>query len=226
MFVDLTTRNGFNVFGFGAFDHILETTDDKFRFNGFKENAVMIKFKMALAMLVVVACSSNASAELVVDSFSTPGNPASLSVGSGMVDRTNSSQAFFTQDVGFQFVGNQMASVNYVVANGGTFGDLGDFSKGISFSSTSSSFNSNFFVALVGDGTDVIGNGPKAIQQGRLTFDGDLSSYSSLSFSVVGFTPGVATLGGTLTAVPEPTAMVLFGLGVCTVAFRRRRNAA
>ncbi len=183
----------------------------------------MKKFIVLLAVTVATAAiPSVSSASVVVDDFS-PG--VSSLEDFGDVDRTFFSGAFDSGS-GVTFTPG-FSSVSYRVTGrnpGGsrrTFGDLGDFSQGFSFSSVSTTPGSVFAVALFGNNTLL---DFRALNDGPITLDSDISNFRRLTLAVVGF-GGTATLGGSFSAVPEPTSLILVGIACSVLGLRRRRLA-
>ena len=177
--------------------------------------------------------STTAEASVVLDDFSD--GPTTL-VGSGVVNR---SVAGVEVDAsGIQFLPQSVGAVFYtVVQEGQTFGELDmDFSSGVSFSTSGSTPGSDFQVALFANG--VRQGDSTSLSSGPVSFDVDLSEVRQIAFIVLGCTAGdhfaqlggsatsggTETLGGSGTAVPEPTSLVLVGMACGASLFRRKRR--
>ncbi len=191
----------------------------------------MKKLTSLIAVVLLAACATCCEAGIEIDDFSDASTASNL-----QISREFSGNAFLSVGNGIQVF--EFGSVTYSVAGGlpslskglGTFGDISsDFENGVVFSNVSSTFGSNFYVSLYvglldrGGSSQPLGSGP-------LFFDVDLSDASEFTIEIfnVGLTrsggSGIATLGGSLSAVPEPTSLILVGVACIPVLVRRKRS--
>ena len=175
-----------------------------------------------LALLSTIPTSSYAS--LVLDDFdSSPSSQTSL-VDQGSVTRQIAGGASMISG-GIQFAPTNLSAVFYTVADSmKTFGDLNsEFTNGVSFSSSNATAGSDFELAFYADGVQQ--GSAVAISSGPMSFDFDLTNVRQLGFLVLGCTSGdhAAQIGVTLSAVPEPTSLLLFGMASSVALIRRRR---
>ena len=142
------------------------------------------------------------------------------------ITRVSTPGTFVTPGLGLQFANTQPGIFAYAIdAPGQTFGDLdAGFSGGITFSFSAVSDGSTFTISLLDNANNFIST--QDLTGGGVTFNDDISGLDEFRISVIGSTAGIATLGGVLVAaVPEPTSLVLVGMGACSMLFRRKRRA-
>ena len=195
----------------------------------------MYKAFFLVAVLALCSLPSQCSANLIVDDFSKTARNVKIRVGDNVVRRSVAGNVSITENEGFTYFGRMnLGLVHYrVLGRRNNFGTLSsDFSNGVTFSESSSSARSNFIVGLFADRSFL---GANRITSGPMFFNYDVSGAKRLTFATFGLgrRHATATLGGSLSAIPspsvvgtpEPTSLMLFGLAVSGVAFRRRRRS-
>ncbi len=187
---------------------------------------------IGLVLVAVLASFSADSAEasIVIDDF----NGGAL-VPSDVARGDNINATFDTVSGNNGFVFTDNGRLNYRVRNsvGTSFGALGaDFSNGITFSN-SEVLGGSWTVALYG----ALLNGGFSLQESQNVSSGpisflmtDISAFKRIQIRVNGFDnptgPSGAFIGGSFSAVPEPTSLILVGIACAPFVLRRKRFAA
>ncbi len=180
----------------------------------------MSKTRSLLILIALLSFPTTGSGSIVIDDF---GTSATTLVETGEVSRSLFGGASLSPGE-VTFASQKLSLLIYTVQDAGsTFGDLdAGFVNGVSFSSSALSPGSDFEIALYADGVFAEWN---SFVDGGMAFNVDVTAASELIFMTLGCTQSghQASLGGSFSAVPEPTSLILVGIACSGIVFRRRR---
>lgn len=162
---------------------------------------------------------SNANSFWGVDDPSFSGTEAITSIGNLQVVNFNANGGSLTvgdvTNLSFDFVtytgATNATDTGFITANGDT-GNWTDMNGGSDFIGHVSGGNGVGGVQLIGDGTNSL-TGDASVTSFNLGATGTSTAWRIENISVTG-----------MTAVPEPSSLILTSLGVCLFAFRRSRK--